>query len=921
MSGATAKRFTAIALILGLAIWSILSNDVVLGLDLRGGVTMRYELELPDTMLGGADTADTMIESTVETLNQRIDAYGIRESSISTQGTNEIVIELPGSGSEESETIKSVIARVGRLEWRIVAADDLRTGLNVEEQRQKLAELLAANVGKLPDEIDVTTLDLRYPDVLYRWVVYSPKVLAQRRGVEDLDQVLVTLEDGSTGLPPALALHAGDANMSGDYTLLRIESGSTREFTGADIQTAYEDRDSRGFAAVGVTIKPDRSSAFGDFSEEYKGRHLAIVLDGRLAQDPAVINDRLEGRFVIQSGAPGGFKPAEIKDYLTVIRSGSLELKPRLLYENTIGPSLGESSIQSGTQAGIVALIVTVVFMVAYYRWHGVHSAVTLLANLLALAGLLMLLGATLTLPGMAGLVLTLGMAVDANILIYERMREESDRAKSPAQVIKLGFEKALSTIVDSNITTFITALILYKVGSGPVRGFAVVLMLGIITSVWAALFVGRTMYDYLVESGRMKVVGKMGRLVRPDAQFDFMKFGRTCLRMSAVAVLGGLLAFLFTDRDKFGLDFVGGYKAHVRLATESTQGDVKQAVDAVFPGAQVVSIAGDDSLAGRSRQFVIKVKEGAHEVQAAEDSGALERYETGMKAALGDLLLPDFFTDLQLSPDDATATTAVSGTLNFEGPVQADDVAARLGFLSGKQVQAAGAQSVTVAGSVAGTGLAPKVVAQRFKTALAGTPGLAPLSEPLVESTTIGSRVGTELRDSASRALLLSFLAIVIYIRIRFREYRFGFAAVIALIHDVLITLGVVSLAHQLGMVEIELDLAMIAAFLTIIGYSLNDTIVLFDRIRENTPRMDRPLSEVINVSMNQVLARSLLTSVTVLLTLAVIFFMNLGQQNVLEGFSFAMIVGVLVGTYSSIYVASPLLVLFSRRAEGKAT
>ncbi|MHC5210217.1 MAG: protein translocase subunit SecD [Planctomycetota bacterium] len=921
MSGATAKRFVAIALILGLAIWSIVANDVVLGLDLRGGVTMRYELETPDTVLDGADTADSMIDSTVETLNQRIDAYGIRESSITRQGTHEIVIELPGSGSEESETIKSVIAQVGRLEWRILAADDLRTGLNVEEQRQRLAELLGENIGKLPDEIDVTTLDLSFPDVLYRWVPYSSNVLAQRRGVDDLDEVLVTRDDGTTGLPPELALRAGDATLPGDYELLRIESGTTREFTGADIQTAYEDRDSRGFKAVGVTIKPDRASAFGDFSEEYKGRQLAIVLDGRLAQPPAVINDRLEGRFVIQAGAAGGFKDQEIKDYLTVIRSGSLELKPRLLYENTIGPSLGESSIRSGTRAGILALIVTVVFMIGYYRWHGVHAAVTLLANLLALAGLLMLLGATLTLPGMAGLVLTLGMAVDANILIYERMREEADRAKSPAQVIKLGFEKALSTIVDSNITTFITALILYKVGSGPVRGFAVVLMLGILTSVWAALFVGRTMYDALVESGRMKVVGKMGRLVKAGVHIDFMRFGQSCLRVSAIAVVGGLLAFIFTGEDKYGLDFLGGYKAHVRLATEATQGEVKAAVDKVFPGAQVVSIASESASEGRSRQFVIKVKEGAAEVQAAEDSGALERYETGMKAALGDMLLPDFFTDLQLTPDNATATTAISGTLNFEAPVQPDAIAARLGFLSGKQVQAAGPNALSVQGSVAGTGLAPKVVAQRFKSALSGTLGLAPLSEPLVESTTIGSRVGTELRDSASRALLLSFLAIVIYIRVRFREYRFGFAAVCALVHDVLITLGVVSLAHLFGIVDIELDLAMIAAFLTIIGYSLNDTIVLFDRIRENTPRMDRPLAEVINTSVNQVLARSLLTSITVLLTLLVIFFMNVGQQNVLEGFSFAMIVGVIVGTYSSIYVASPLLVLFSKRAEGKAT
>jgi SecD/SecF fusion protein len=914
MSGSTAKRLATIVVVLGLAIWAILANDVVLGLDLQGGVTMRYELEPPDTMADGADL-DSMIGSTIDTLRQRIDAYGIRESAITRQGDREIVIELPGSGAGEAETIKSVIARVGRLEWRIVASDDLRNGLKVEEERQKLAELLEQSQGRLPDEIDVTTLDRDFADVLYRWVPYSDKVLAERRNVERLDDLTA---EGQQGLPPDRALTADD------YQLLRIEKGGrSRNFTGADIATAYEDRDRRGYPAVGVTIRPDRASEFGDFTEENKGQSLSIVLDGRLAQPPAVINDRLDGRFVIQSGAPAGFLPDEIKDYLTVIRSGSLQLKPQLLFENTIGPSLGESSIIAGTRAALIGFLITIVFMIAYYRWHGVHSSVTLLINMVALGGLLLFLGATITLPGIAGLVLTLGMAVDANILIYERMREEADRAKSPAQVIKLGFEKALSTIVDSNITTFITALILYKLGTGPVRGFSVVLMLGLMTSVWAALFVGRTIYDLLVETGRMTSLGSMGRLVKSDTHIGFMKLGRTCLRASGVAVVAGVLAFALTDRDKFGLDLLGGYKAHVRLASATTQGDVKKAVDQVFPGAQVISIATDPgSLRGTAQEFVIKVKADPNAASANEDAAALEqRYEIPMRQALAGLLLPDFVTGLQLSEDEARATTEVTATLNFEGEVTPEAVSPRLAFLGRAQIEAAGQRSLSVAGTLPGLGLDPQVVAQRFKTAVEGGAGLPPASEPLIESTSIGGRVGTELRDSASRALLLSFVAIVLYIRLRFREYRYGFAAVCALVHDVIITLGVVSLAHQVGMVDIELDLPMIAAFLTIIGYSLNDTIVLFDRVRENLPRLDRPLSEVIDISMNQVLARSLLTSFTVLLTLAVIFLMNVGQQNVLEGFAFAMIVGVVVGTYSSIYVASPLLLMFSRRAEGKTS
>jgi preprotein translocase SecF subunit len=223
--------------------------------------------------------------------------------------------------------------------------------------------------------------------------------------------------------------------------------------------------------------------------------------------------------------------------------------------------------------------------------------------------------------------------------------------------------------------------------------------------------------------------------------------------------------------------------------------------------------------------------------------------------------------------------------------------------------------------GTLAGIDVPAEVVTQRLKTALKNAPSLPRLSEPLIESTSVGSRVGTELRDSAAQALILSWVAIIIYLRVRFREYRYGLAAVVALIHDVSVTLGVVCVVHYLGWIDVEIDLTMIAVFLTIVGYSVNDTIVMFDRIRENLPRMKAPLGEVIDVSCNQVLSRSILTSLTVFLTLLVIFVLNVGQKNVLEGFSFAMLVGTVVGSYSTIYVASPLLVLFSRKKEGEAT
>jgi len=927
MTGATIKRIVSIAIVLGLSLWAIFAKDVVLGLDLQGGVTMRYELQPPDSSgTLSEEQINSMIDSTVETLRQRIDAYGIKESNTVRQGTREVVIELPGSGKDEAETIKSVISRVGRLEFRIVASDDVTKGLSLAEERTRLTALLEANKGKGPDEIDVTTLDRRFPDVLYRWMPYSDKILSDRRNVASLEEL--------QGEDKTALLMVRAPLLDSDYELMRLETGAGRNFTGSDIESAGQSQDDRGTPSVSVTMRAGRSREFGDYTEPNKGQNLAIILDGRLAQHPAVINDRLEGSFQITSGSPTGFSDKEIRDYLTVIRSGSLQMKPRLLFENTIGPSLGESAISAGINAALVGMLVVVIFMAAYYRWHGVHATLTLVANVTLLSGLLMFLGATVTLPGIAGLVLTFGMAVDANILIYERMREEVAHAKSAAQVVKLGFQKALSTIVDSNVTTFITALILFKVGSGPVKGFAVVLMLGLVTSVWATLMVGRTMYDVLLETGRMKTIGSMGRFIRPDTHIGFMRIGSACMKASAVAVVAALLAFATVDRDMFGLDFLGGYKAQVRVGRPATQAEIKTAIDGVFPGAQVISVAGDEQLAkGTSRQFVIKVKSKATDTEAAESATSIEdRYETPMKQALAGLVLPDFVSEVSLQENVEDATTSVSGVMNFEGVADPAVIASNLSMLAQAQTEATGEFAVRFSGVMAGTGLDKQLVTQRLKLALDGKNGVPVLSEPLQESTTIGARVGSELRDSAFRAILLSFVAIVLYMRIRFREYRYGVAAVIALVHDVSIALGVVCVAHRLHLLDIEIDLAMIAAFLTIVGYSINDTIVMFDRVRENLPRMsNKSLTEVLDVSMNQVLSRSILTSLTVFLTLLVIFILNVGKQNVLEGFSFAMLVGVIVGSYSTIYVASPLLLLFSspeekaaaanlKAAEGKA-
>lgn len=913
-----AKRLTWIAFALALALYGILARPLVLGLDLEGGVTMRYELEAPDTRADGADLSED-IDATVETLRTRINAYGIRESSITRQGEREIVVELPGSSMVEADTVQSVISRVGHLEFRLAmkadgSDDDARNGMVVTEQQEALASFLELpeNQGRTPAELNLASLDFEVPtgDVRYRWFAYSDDLLAKNRGAELSAEL--TIEEVLNEVPLSAA----------DFLLIKLESGADKTFTGADISNTRQVFDDGGGNAVGVTISPARSAAFGDWTEPNIGRSMATLLDGRVAQPPANIQDRLDGQFRITSANPTGFSNNEIKEYLTVIKSGSLQMKPRLLYKNTIGPSLGEASIEAGTYASLFGFLAIIAFMVLYYRTNGVIASICLLVNMTLLTGILMFLGATLTLPGIAGLVLTLGMAVDANILIFERIREESDRAKSAAQAIKLGFEKAFSTIIDANVTTFVTAFILYKVGTGPVRGFSVILMLGIVTSVFSVLVVGRAFYETLVERGFENIA--MGRLLKKETAIPFLSKGKTALRISAIVVLASLVAFFTADRDKYGLDFLGGYKAQVRLLQPAEQGDVIAALDgSSFEEASVISVRDDDLDGNQSTQFVIKLKD---REDAVEDEQAVEDrlqvvYETPLRAALAGMIRPDFVADLSLTEDAVSQTTAVAATLAFEGAPDADRVRTALGFLGDLQVTPAGADSLAVSGTLPQVALDDQAVVQRLRSALDAQDGLPSVSTPFLESTMIGSTVGTELRDSAIRAILLSFIAIVLYIRVRFREYRYGFAAIVALFHDVSITLGVVALMHFSGIVDVEIDLAMIAAFLTIIGYSLNDTIVLFDRVRENLPRLKgKSYTEVLDVSINQTLARTLLTSLTTLAALVIIFLFNYGRQNVLEGFSFAMIIGVLVGTYSSIFVASPVLTMLAAKGDAAA-
>ena len=573
--------------------------------------------------------------------------------------------------------------------------------------------------------------------------------------------------------------------------------------TGDELVDAQPDFDQNGRPAVSFRFNASGARDFGDYTAENIGNPFAIVLDEEVISAPTIQSHIPGGSGIIT----GDFTVEESTQLAILLRAGALPAGLEFLEERTIGPELGADSIEAGKIACIVAFVLVLAYMLATYRSFGVFANIALIVNVGLIFGLLSLIGATLTLPGIAGIVLTIGMAVDANVLVFERIREEMKTAKGPARAIELGYEKAMSAIIDANITTFLTAMILYTMGSGPVRGFAITLGLGIITSVFTALFVTRLIAVIWFERKRPKTVlqGRGLRLVPQDTAIDFFSRWKLWLGISGVMIMVALGSFAVQGLN-FGIDFKGG----TTIRTQS---------------AEPVNVA-----------------------QYREAIGDL---------GLGDVTITEVF-DPTFGPDENVAMIRI----------QAQE----------------GSESVS-----------PEVIAEVESALQSVVPGIAFTS---VES--VGPKVSGELIQAAIIAIALAITAVLIYIWLRF-EWQFAVGAVIALVHDVALTVGVFS------EFQIQFDLAIIAALLTIVGYSLNDTVVVFDRVRENLRKYKkRPLREVLNLSINETLSRTIMTSVTTLLALLALYALG---GDVIRGFVFAMIWGVLIGTYSSIFVASTML------------
>jgi SecD/SecF fusion protein len=584
------------------------------------------------------------------------------------------------------------------------------------------------------------------------------------------------------------------------------------EMTGEELTNAMASLDTESIAGghqVNLQFKTHGGEQFGRVTEAHVGEQLGAVIDGRVKSAP-VINEAIYGGHAKISGS---FTREEAEDLAIALRSGALPVPLKKVEERTVGPTLGSQSIQNGMRAGLIGVAIVIVFMVVYYRLAGIIADGALLLNILIIMGALACLGATLTLPGIAGIILTMGMAVDANVLIFERIREELSKGKTIRAAIETGYARAFLTIIDANVTTLIAALVLFQFGTGPVKGFAVTLSIGIFASVFTAIVVTRMVFDLLTKRRAFRTLTMMSFVKKPAVNFIGKR--RYAFTASLVVILLGIAFLGVRGSSILGIDFVPGSIVQMRFSGEVTTGEVRKALlRAGIQDAVIQSVEGTNDILVRTAEYTGGASQGN---PAAEDADQRIR-----QALTADSSMPAFTVERE----------------EFVGPA-----------------------------------------------------------------------VGKELKKDAVMAMVIAMVAIIIYISFRF-ELRFALAAVVALFHDVLVTTGCFALPF-LGRREISLP--VVAALLTIVGYSLNDTIVVFDRIRENLKTMrGKRYSEIINASINQTLSRTLLTSLTTLVVVLCLFFLG---GVVIHDFAFAMLVGVVVGTYSSIFVASPLLVAWHRR------
>ena len=700
------------------------------------------------------------VEQSLEIIRNRIDQFGVAEPVIIRQGTDEIVIQLPGV--KDPKRAMKLLGDTAQLEFKMVAEP---AGINLPELIDKIKQSGQWKEGEDRNKLN-RALQSHLPEDTS---IYFEKNTDPQTKREIVTPILLE----------------NKVLMTGDM----VKDAQVR--IGGSFNEPY----------VSLDLTGRGGKLFGHITEQNVGRRMAIVLDGNVRSAPVIREKILGGSAQIS----GSFTHEEAADLAIVLRVGALPAPVNIIQNMTVGASLGQDSINKGLISGVFGTIMVVGFMMIYYRTSGAIANVALFLNIVFLFAGLAILNATLTLPGIAGIVLSIGMAVDSNVLIFERIREELAIGKSIRSSIDGGFDKAFFSILDSQVTTLITAVVLFMFGTGPIKGFAITLSLGILFNLYTALSCSQMMFELINRFRPIKHIKYLNFIEKPN--FDYLRIKNISFLVSGITALIGVFALIqiALGHANLGVDFAGGSLFSYKADKPFELAEIRK----VFAGSSFEDI--DLQEVENESRLIVKVKKTEEVLSGVSDS--------------------------------------ITRILND---------------------------------------------------------GLPDRNFTLESQSEIGASVSSTLRDKALVAIFLSMCGIVVYLAIRF-DLRFGLAGMLATLHDVFCVIGICWLLN------IEMNLLLVTALLTLAGYSINDSVVVFDRIRENMHKhMTQPIYDTINMSVNEVVSRTFVTGTTTILVLLSLYFLG---GSVIHDFSLVLIIGILIGTYSSVFVASPILTLFPEK------
>lgn len=819
----------------------------------------RISLESSDSEI--LDLVDTEIENAIERsfniLRTRIDRFGTSQPNIQRiAGSGRIQIELPGVDNQER--VRNMLQGVAKLQfWEVLELNEYGGSIEtinttwVADQKATPAPVdttAAAEVSPEDSLKNALEKQLEQIDPINNANNVSPMISLMKANyglvydVRDTVAInrIIKNERYKSFLPREVKLLWGvkpqiaeDGSELLELYAIKTTRGSDQAPLEGDVVTdARQTLDQTSQPAVSMQMNAEGARKWRKLTSENIGRRIAVVLDDYVYTAPVVNGEIPNG----QSEIAGNFTLVEAQDLANILKSGSLPAPTQIVEESIIGPTLGKEAQNQGVFSMIAGLGLVVLFMVAYYAKGGLVAIAALVFNIFFILGILAQLGTALTLPGIAGIVLTIGMSIDANVLIFERIKEELRNGVNLMAAIDAGYSKAFSAILDGNVTTFLTGAILFALGQGPVKGFAIVLMIGIACSFFSSVFITRVIVYWMTKKGDKSTINFTAPFAKnalTGLNVDFMSKRKFAYIISTSIIVIGL-GIAVVNGLKFGVDFTGGRSYIVEFNEAVVPSDLKVGLDGEFDGSVEVKTYGSNNTLKVTTSYLIN----------EDDDASNKEVEAKVKEGIATITGFTFVDNAEQISD---------GQFSISG------------------------------------------------------------------SSKVGATVADDIKASSAEAMIVALIAIFLYILLRFRKWQFSLASIVALIHDTLFVIAAFAIASAFG-ATFEIDQVFIAAILTVIGYSINDTVIIFDRIRENIDaRGTNKLVKVFNDSINQTLGRTLITSFT---TLIVVIVLLLFGGEVLRGFSFALFVGIVVGTYSSIYIATPIVVdLMKREIENEGT